>query len=366
MMRLSTLLCLAVVTVLTAFTVRINREPVLPETPYNYANIVLPEHFSAPGVRIADNTPTDNPITDEGATLGRVLFYDTRLSRNETTSCASCHHQDRAFSDPARFSEGFSGVPTDRNSMGLAFARFYQNGRYFWDERAETLEHQVLMPIEDPVEMGLTLDEAVARLEATTFYSDLFEDAFGTPTMTPERMSKALAQFVRSIVAPNSRYDQGRPYQEGRGQPLPNFTEEENLGLKLFSNRALCSECHAGDLMLNDRPLSNGLDVRPADQGAGAGRFKVPSLRNIELTAPYMHDGRFETLEEVVEHYNSGIQPHFALFASLRAPGLRQPVRMNLSDEEKAALVAFLKTLTDETLATDPRWSDPFDETASD
>lgn len=361
MLRLTALLSLLLVTVLAAFTGQFDaREPVLPETWYNYASIELPAHLTVPSVLTADNMPADNPITDAGATLGRVLFYDTRLSRNESTSCASCHFQSHGFSDPRALSEGFEGVPTERNSIGLAFARYYERGRFFWDERAETLEIQTVMPIVDPIEMGMTMDEAIARLEATSFYPALFEDAFGSPTITEDRMGRALAQFIRSIVAPNSRYDEGRTLQGGleTGRPLPNLTSEENLGLAIFFGPGRCSECHAGDLQLNDRPLSNGLDRFPDDQGANAGRFKINSLRNIELTAPYMHDGRFETLEEVVEHYNTGIQPHFALFPALREDNA--PVRLNLSEKDKAALVAFLKTLTDETLATDPRWSDPF------
>lgn len=368
MIRLATFFALAAVTVLTAFTLRLETgtEPVLPETPLNYADIELPAHIAAPTSRLADNTPEANPITDAGATLGRVLFYDKRLSLNQTVACGSCHHQDRGFADTTSFSTGFDGELTERNAMSLSFARYYQPGRYFWDQRAETLEAQTLMPIQDPIEMGMTLEEAVSRLEATSFYPGLFADAFGTSEITPERMSKALAQFIRSIVAPNSRYDQERAYQGGRtGQRLANFTEQENRGLELFFGEARCSECHGGDLQITDRPFSNGLDVRPTDRGVRFGLFKVGSLRNIELTAPYMHDGRFETLEEVVEHYNSEIQPSPALFVGLRDTNGR-PVRLNLSEKDRAALVAFLKTLTDEKLATDERWADPFSQVEAD
>jgi cytochrome c peroxidase len=361
MLRPATLLALGALAVLSAFTARPDpREPVLPGEPFAYS-APLPPHLAYDAVsRAADNTPADNPVTDAGATLGRVLFYDTRLSRNETVSCGSCHRQAHGFSDPARFSTGFDGAPTRRNAMGLAFSRYYQNGRFFWDLRAETLEAQALMPIVDPVEMGMTLEEAVARLEATTFYPALFERAFGTPEVTPERMAKALAQFVRSIAPANARYDQARARQPGRtGQPLPGFTDEENRGLQLFFGEARCSQCHAGDLQITHRPFSNGLDTYPEDRGAGGGQFKVGSLRNVALTAPYMHDGRFATLEEVVAHYDSGIQPHYALFPALRGSEGR-PLRLNLSAKDRAALVAFLRTLTDETLATDPRWSDPF------
>ena len=361
MLRLAAALGLGALVLQTDFTARRGEPaPVLPRTPYGYAAIPLPAHLQTPPNRVADNTPRDNPITDAGATLGRVLFYDTRLSRNGTRSCGSCHHQAHGFADTTRFSVGFDGQPTARNAMALSFARFYEPGHYFWDERAATLEDQTLMPIQDPVEMGLTLDEAVARVEAAPFYPPLFADAFGTPEVTPERISKALAQFVRSIVAPNTRYDRARAERPGRtGQPLPGLTDEENRGLAIFFGPGHCSECHGGDLMITDRPLANGLDAHPADRGAGFGRFKVGSLRNVALTAPYMHDGRFATLEEVVAHYDSGIQPHGALFPALRQ-GDGRPLRLHLTAKDRAALVAFLRTLTDETLATDPRWSDPF------
>ncbi len=361
MIRFAALFLVSSVIVLGAFAWAHDRtEPVLPETPLNYADITLPSHLVAATNQLADNTPTENGITDAGATLGRVLFYDKRLSRNQTRACGSCHHQDHGFADTTSFSVGFDGELTERNAMSLAFGRFYQPGRFFWDERAGSLEEQTLMPIQDPVEMGMTLEETIARLEATTFYPELFADAFGTPEITPERMARALAQFVQSIVAPNSRYDQERAYQGGRtGQPLPGFTAQENRGLQLFFGSARCSECHGGDLQITDRPFSNGLDAVPTDRGVRFGLFKVGSLRNIELTSPYMHDGRFETLDEVVAHYDSGIQPSPGLFVGLR-DSHGQPIRLNLTEKDRSALVAFLKTLTDDSLATDERWSDPF------
>ncbi|MEM1054348.1 MAG: cytochrome c peroxidase [Bacteroidota bacterium] len=361
MIRLVSLLVASVVIIGTAFTVRLSGTPVLPGTPYDYDGIALPTYLDVPPIRAEDNTPANNPITDEGATLGRVLFYDTRLSANETISCGSCHLQDRGFSDPAQFSRGFEGGLTGRNSMGLAFSRYYENGHFFWDERAATLEDQVLMPIQDGVEMGMTLGQVTARLEATDFYGDLFEDAFGTSEITSERVSRALAQFVRSIVSPNSRYDVGRQQQGGPpGQPVPGLTAQENHGLELFFGaRALCSRCHSGDLFIGDEPRNIGLDPIAADEGAGGGRFKIGSLRNVELTAPYMHDGRFATLEGVVDHYSIGIQDTPDLDDRLRGPDGR-PIRPRFTPQERAALVAFLQTLTDESLATDPRWSDPF------
>ncbi len=360
MRRLSTLILGSLVVVLGAFTARLGGTPVLPETPVDYDGIALPSYLDARLVRDEDNTPAGNPVTNAGATLGRVLFYDVRLSQNEAVSCASCHRQEHGFSDPERLSAGFEGEPTARNSMGLAFSRYYRSGRFFWDERAETLEHQVLLPIEDLTEMGMTLDQVRARLEATDFYPGLFADAFGTPEVTPERVSRALAQFVRSIVAPNSKYDAARQAQGGPpGQPLAGLTAQENEGLRIFFGRGRCAQCHRGDLFVGDQARNNGLDAAPTDPGAGGGRFKTGSLRNVALTAPYMHDGRFATLADVVRHYAGGIRDSPDLDDRLRGPDGR-PILLQLTASDQAAVVAFLETLTDETLATDPRWSDPF------
>ena len=360
MNRLLTHFGLAAVMLLAAYSAGIGGDvPVLPDIPYNYANIELPAHLNDVEVIEVDNTPENNLVTDSGATLGRVLFYDKRLSANRTISCSSCHIAENGFSDPAQFSIGFDGGETARNSMGLSFTRFYATGRYFWDERAATLEDQTLMPIQDPVEMGMELPDVVNRLEATSFYPDLFAEAFETPEITPDRMAMAMAQFIRSMVAPDSRYDQGRVAQGGPpGTPLPNLTVQENEGLQIFFGEGKCSMCHESDLFISGFPRSNGLDSSIVDPGVVRGTFKVNSLRNIELTAPYMHDGRFETLEEVVEFYNSGVQPTPYLDRLLTdADG--EPIRFNFTEEQRAALVAFLKTLTDRSIM-DVRWSDPF------
>lgn len=355
----------------------------LPEVPYDYSTLSLPSYFLVDvpesalptSINGLDNTPDDNPVTNEGATLGRVLFYDKKLSANGTVSCASCHKQSHGFSDDHVLSLGFDGGTTGRHSMTLINARYYQRGRFFWDERAATLEEQVLMPFQDPVEMGLTLDELVNKVETQTYYPDLFESAFGTTEINADRISKALAQFVRSIVSHSSRYDEGRAMVSNPGANFPNFSEAENLGKALFfqtipNGGGACFGCHTTEAFVsaNPGPQNNGLDAESTtDLGAGGvftnpifvGRFKTSTLRNIERTAPYMHDGRFATLEEVVEHYNSGIQAHPTL-----APALTNtdgtPVQLNFSEEEKAALVAFLKTLTDTSLESDIKWSDPF------
>ncbi len=355
----------------------------LPSTPFDYSSLNLPRHFTVnvPGsplptsVQGTDNTPLTNPITDEGATLGRVLFYDKKLSANGSISCASCHRQDKGFSDDAILSLGFGDGKTSRHSMTLINARFYQRGRLFWDERATTLEEQVLMPFQDPVEMGLTLDQVIEIAQAQDYYPYLFELAFGSEQITAEKISLALAQFVRSIVSYSSKYDQGRTQVTAPGAKFPNFTSEENLGKTIFfatipNGGGACFGCHTTEAFIsaNPGPQNNGLDaVSSEDLGAGGvfpnpifvGRFKTPSLRNIELTAPYMHDGRFASLEEVVEHYNSGIQAHPTLSPALTDPN-RNPVRLNLTTAEKSALVAFLKTLTDSSIEREEKWSDPF------
>ena len=362
-------------------------EPNLPAQPFNYADLDLPRHFTGEGGRIgrfaADNTPGDNPITDHGATLGRVLFYDTRLSATDTVACGSCHVQEHGFSDPRRFSVGLHGEVTARHSMALVNARFYSRGRFFWDERAATLEDQVLMPIQDPVEMGMSLEDLEAKLAAVDFYPSLFEKAFGSPEISSDRISMALAQFVRSLVSYQSKYDEAlvarsRDDRRGFAGFGEVFTDEELLGLRLFNGAgrggdgsdqirrrggrgrgAACGSCHTSALQLSS-PRNNGLDaVTDADDGAGDGRFKAPSLRNIAVRAPYMHDGRFETLREVIDHYNSGVQRHPDLDGRMTRRG-GEPRRLNLSDDEIDALVAFLGTLTDEAFLADPKFSNPF------
>ncbi|MEO0404881.1 MAG: cytochrome c peroxidase, partial [Bacteroidota bacterium] len=355
----------------------------LPESPYDYITIDIPDHLinnvlQGPGQNAAvdnDNTPPDNMITNEGATLGRVLFYDRQLSANGTISCASCHRQAQGFSDDRTLSVGFEGGLTGRHSMSLVNATWYDRGRFFWDERAQTLEEQVLMPFQDEVEMGMTLEEVVAAVENQSFYPALFEDAFGTDEINSDRISKALAQFIRAMVSVNSKYDEGRSSVNAPTEDFPNYTASENNGkLIFFLPVALdgggCIGCHSTEAFINpdNGPTNNGLDaVSTEDLGvfgaipnpAFLGAFKVPSLKSIELTAPYMHDGRFETLEEVVEHYNSGVQDHENLAAGLRDDN-GDPIQLNLTQVEKTDLVNFLKTLTDESLANDVRFSNPF------
>jgi cytochrome c peroxidase len=353
----------------------------LPETPYHYADLELPSHFKARVVRDLDNTPPDNPITDAGATLGRVLFYDTRLSANGTIACASCHKQKNAFSDPGnKFSKGYEGKETDRNAMPLVEARFYSRGRFFWDERARTLEDQVLMPIQNKVEMGQELPKLVELLAREPEYPELYRKAFGDSKVTKERTARTLAQFVRSLVSYQSKYDEGVVQVRSRNDDFPNFSREENRGKAIFMQR--CATCHMPgqqDAVFSPQnPQNNGLDVdvKVADLGVAdvtldrnqAGRFKSPSLRNIEFTGPYMHDGRFAKLEDVIEHYSTGIKLHPNLDGRLRnlppggPPGRdRQTRGFQFSTQEKTALLAFLKTLSDPKFISDPKFSDPFE-----
>jgi cytochrome c peroxidase len=335
----------------------------LPDKPSRYANIDLPAHFKTPQARRFDNTPADNPVTDQGATLGRVLFYDTRLSANNTVSCASCHVQKNAFVDPNRSSKGFAGKPTDRHAMSLVNLRYNTRGRFFWDERADNLEKAVLTPIQSKTEMGQDLSRLMKVLAKDKHYPRLFQKAFGDDKVTQERIARALAQFLRSMVSYRSKYDKGRAKAASVRDDFKNFTVQENRGKALFlSNCAIChlpgQDAHFSMIA----PANNGLDedYKKTDGGVGditlnprqIGLFKSPSLRNVERTAPYMHDGRFDTLEKVIDHYGKGVKAHPNLDPRVR--------RLNFTKSEKAALVAFLKTLTDQKFLTDPKFSDPF------
>jgi cytochrome c peroxidase len=363
----------------------------LPEEYFNYSNIELPEHYFVNNFPAqfqfqfaaieSDNTPMDNPTTNAGATLGRVLFYDDKLSANGTIACASCHKPEYGFSDPEILSIGFDGEHTRRHSMGIVNARFYQTGKFFWDERAETLEDQVLMPFQDEVEMGLTLPELVNIVDGQLYYPPLFEAAFGDNTVTSERIAKALAQFIRSLVSVTSKYDQGRQLVNSPMVDFPNFTNQENLGKQLFNAQNLaapsCNACHMSEafvaplLAANGSTIgtNNGLGSDMSDLGifestgvnGHRGKFKVPSLKNIAIRPPYMHDGRFTSLEEVIDHYSTGIQDHPTLQPFLRDSN-GDPIRYNFSSEEKDALVAFLNTLTDNQMLSDEKYSNPFKE----
>lgn len=346
---------------------RYDREPAPGESP----PLALPAAL-APAIAGLDSTPADNPATQAGTSLGRLLFYDRKLSANGLVSCSSCHAQASGFDDPTRFSIGFQGRITRRSAMALANARFNPRGHYFRDERAPSLEAQVLQPFTDGIEMGLKPGELVDRVANRPWYGKHFAAAFGDATITEPRIANALAQFVRSINSFDARYDRA-----GSSDPLqdfPAFSKQENRGKFLFfasreQGGAGCAACHETDAFVLLEPRDNGLPALDdrLDAGIGettglaadAGKFRAASLRNIAVSAPYMHDGRFATLEAVIDHYASGIAAKPNLAPELRNPD-GTPLRFDFSDKDKAALVAFLKTLTDETLITDPRYADPF------
>jgi len=336
----------------------------------NYSAPKLPAYFDRT-VTSLDNSPTSSALNDRVATLGRVLFYDLRLSTNDRASCASCHRQALGFTDSMRFSNGISSAATtDFHAMRLGNLRYWQPGSAFWDRRAASVEAQASIPIHSLAELGWGgpaggFDALIRKMGRTRYYPDLFAWAFGDSRITEPRMQQAIAQFVRAMVSSASRWDTGYARVFSASAPnraldvdLPNFTPAENRGRHVFMTAvaqggAGCSACHLPPTFaLAADARSNGLD-------AGETRlFKAPSLRSVGLTGPYMHDGRFQTLAEVVDFYDHGIQQGPALDPRLRRGN--EPRRLNLSAADRAALVAFLMTLSDPVLTTDARFSDPF------
>jgi cytochrome c peroxidase len=336
----------------------------------DYSAPPLPAYFDKT-VAALDNSPATTAVDNRVATLGRVLFYDLRLSTNDRASCASCHQQPVGFTDTMRFSNGIStaGI-TDFHAMRLGNLRYWQPGTTFWDRRAASVEAQASHPLHSLIEMGWGgpaggMDALIRKMAATDYYPDLFAWAFGSAAITEPRIQQALAQFVRAMVSHASRWDTGYAQVFSASAPnralnmdLPNFTAQENRGRQLFMTSAGqggggCSSCHLPPTFaLSAGARSNGLD-------AGETRlFKAPSLRSVGLTGPYMHDGRFATLAEVIDFYDHGIQEGPALDDRLKQGG--KPQRLNLGAADRAALVAFLMTLSDGVLTTDPRFSDPF------
>jgi cytochrome c peroxidase len=315
--------------------------------------------------------PPDNPLTVQGVRLGRMLFYEKMLSGDNTQSCASCHLQAFAFTDTATLSLGIRGMRGHRNAMSV-FNMAWHDNEFFWDGRAHLLRDQSLRPIQDPLEMDESLDDVVAKLEADKRYRDQFIRAFGDELITPQRIALAMEQFMHTIVSNRSKYDR---FLRGEVQ----LTADEERGRFLFftefnpffpaQSGADCAHCHGGDNFENDMYMNNGLDdpsgmmldrgremvtMNPNDRG----KFKVMSLRNIEVTPPYMHDGRFRTLEEVVDHYDHGLHPSPTLDPALDYTRVSGGLQLTPSD--KVALVAFLRTLTDHAMLTDTTFADPF------
>ncbi len=336
---------------------------------YQPAN--LPAYYDTT-VSALDNTPIDNANSNRIALLGRVLFYDRQLSVNASISCASCHKQAFGFDDDKRFSTGLSGAAfTSAHAMRLGNIRYWRPGTMFWDRRAASVEVQAIQPIINPIEMGWDagaggITALVTRLQALPYYQELFAFAFGSAVISEARIGQALAQFQRAMISSNSRWDSAyaqvfSPAAANRALnvTLPGFTDAENRGRQLFmtgqgNGGAGCATCHVPPTFaLAANSQSNGLD-------AGETRiFKSPSLKNVGASRAFMHDGRFATLAEVVEFYNSGIQAGPSLDNRLRVPG-GGPQRLGLSAADKAALVAFMQTLNDPVLAADAKFASPF------
>ncbi len=350
----------------------------LPELPDDYT-INFPSHLSNVGL-------FPRAIERDKAVLGRVIFYDKKLSKDGTVSCASCHKQELAFSDDKAFSDGVYDRSTDRNSIALGsvanFSAYYGtdlNGssaiRFFWDNRAETAADQSRGSMTNAKEMDMTMHEIASTVEAQPYYEPLFKKAFGSAVVTEELVLEAVANFVNAMGSYQSKFDaeannSPQSFSGGFGnsmfsQAFNGFSPAENRGKTLYNNN--CSSCHSGNM---GRPVlqlaNNGLEANPTDLGVGAitgnlaekGSFKVPTLRNIALTGPYMHDGRFSSLNDVLDFYSTGIQNHAFLHADLQTGG--QPKRMNFSATDKTDLIAFLNTLTDDHLLDDKKFSDPF------
>lgn len=333
-------------------------------TPYN---LVIPAGFPAMDI------PANNPLTVEGVELGRLLFYDPILSSDSTISCGSCHLPAGTFTDNLALSPGVGNQLGDRSTMSLVNIGFMSKG-LFWDGRSPSLEDQALHPVENPVEMAETWENAEVKLRRHKTYPALFRKAYGikkTGEITRELTAKAIAQFERTLISGNSRFDKKR-YQNDPDPFL--FSDLEVDGLKIYFDdqfsetaKGHCAHCHdGGPLLTSERFENNGITQVSSlqdfpDKGLGAvtgkvtdnGKFKAPTLRNIALTAPYMHDGRFQTLEQVIEHYNSG--GHYA--ANVITGSITQ---LHLTEYDKKALLAFLHTLTDTSFINNPAFQNPF------
>ena len=343
----------------------------------NFANQGIPNY-------IRKDNSRGNDVTDAGATLGRVLFYDTQLSSDNSTSCASCHQQAHGFGDESRLSDGVNGQ-TGRHSMRLINSRFSTERRFFWDERAATLEAQTTQPIRDHIEMGFSgqngdpsFSDLIDRLSDDGNYRPLFTEAFGSTLITESRIQEALAQFVRSIQSFDSKYDRGRQQVNNDQANFPNFTAEENRGKQIFlsppqfngrtANRVGgglgCNGCHrAPEFDIDPNSRNNGVITSASGGGQDTRVTRSPTLRDMFNTAgtlntPMMHTGTFRTIDEVIDHYNNiDGRNNNNLDRRLGRGGGQN---LNITTAERQALIAFLKTLTGENVYTDPKWSSPF------
>ena len=343
---------------------------------FNYETQNVPSYITK------DNTPETNQINNEITTLGRVLFYDKNLSENNTIACASCHQQAFAFSDPLTSSVGLNGGNTGRHSMRLVNSRFSNEEKFFWDERATSLENQVTQPIQDHIEMGFSgtngdpdFNELIAKLSAIDYYQTLFDFAYGNSTIDEDKIQRALSQFIRSIQSFDSKFDEGFVQSPNLNAPFPNYTPQENLGKQLFLNPppnggAGCAGCHAPpEFDIDPNTLNNGvIGVIGSTTEVDLTNTRSPSLRDLvnpdgSLNGPLMHDGSMTSLLQVINHYNSipNNPANINLDNRLQRPG-NQTQQLNLTINEKSALEAFLKTLSGTDIYTNEKWSDPFDE----
>lgn len=344
----------------------------------NYANQTKPAYITK------DNT-AGNPITNKGATLGRVLFYDKNLSSNNTISCASCHIQANAFGDDTDASEGVNGTTT-RHAMRLVNSRFSNERKFFWDERAATLELQASEPIKNHIEMGFSgtsgdgsITTLISKLQAIGYYKELFKYVYGSEEITESKLQNALAQFIRSIQSFDSKYDAGRIAVQSDNQAFPNFTAQENQGKTLFLTPPVfdglgvrtsggfgCAACHAApEFDIDPNTKNNGIIGVLNGTGIDITNTKAPSLRDLVNAngipnGPMMHTGGLVTLQNVIGHYgsinlaarNTNLDPRLA------PNGFGQ--QLNFQPGEVNALIAFIKTLTGTNVYSDPKWSSPF------
>ena len=334
------------------------------------------ENQSTPNYLSKDNTPLDNPITNAGATLGRVLFYDKSLSSDNTISCGSCHLQEFAFGDTALVSTGVNGL-TGRHSMRLINPRYSEEVNAFWDERANSFEDQSTQPIQDHIEMGYSgtngdgdFDDLITKLDGVDYYNTLFQLVYGDTLISEERIQKAIAQFIRSIESYDSKFDIGRAQVTNNTTDFPNFTAQENEGKSLFfthppAGGAGCDRCHGGTefSMIADCNNNGVLGVANDTSATDTTVTKAPTLRDLVnpqglVNGPFMHNGSLATLTDVVNHYNDLVEvPNSNLDFRLAGP----MHDLSLTQGQIDAITAFLNTLTGDAVYTAEQWSDPFD-----
>ena len=349
----------------------------LPGELHNYT-VDVPEHINAGSFFPID--PIQLNKANHTATLGRVLFYDELLSRNGTVSCGSCHVQTAGFAHNEALSEGFDGETGTRNSLALGTTAMGLTTSYggstegealagfSWDDSVRSMEEQTQAAIENPSEMGMTMEAMVDRVKSIAYYDILFRKAFGENEINEENLLKAITQFVNAISSNESRFDEGMNQTLNVNEDFANYTASENLGKSLYNTN--CASCHGAKHDFTVKAVANnGLDQVYTDQGKGAKTgnssdmaiFKVPFLRNIGLSGPYMHDGRFASLEEVVDFYSENVKEHLNLSPELRESN-GQVKKMNFTEVQKTALVAYMETLTDQEMIKDEKFSIPFGE----